>query len=45
MPTFKNDSVLPTLLEHESQVRFSKTAFTDDQILKILRALVTQSEC
>ena len=29
MHTFKNDSVLPTLLEHESQVRFSKTAFTD----------------
>ena len=45
MHTFKNDSVLPTLLEHESQVRFSKTAFTDDQILKILKAFVTQSEC
>ena len=35
----KNDSVLPTLLEHESEARFSKIAFTDDQILKILRAL------
>ena len=35
----KNDSVLPTLLEHESEARFSKITFTDDQILKILRAL------
>ena len=34
-----NDSVLPTLLEHESEARFSKITFTDDQILKILRAL------
>ena len=35
----KNDNVLPTLLEHESEARFSKITFTDDQILKILRAL------
>ena len=35
----KNDSVLPTLLEHESEARFSKITFTDDQIMKILRAL------
>ena len=35
----KNDSVLTTLLEHESEARFSKSTFTDDQILKILRAL------
>ena len=34
----KNDSVLSTLLEHESEARFSKITFTDDQILKILRA-------
>ena len=36
----KNDSVVPALLEHESDSRFSKITFTDDQILKILRALV-----
>ena len=36
---FKNDSVLSTLLEHESEARFSKITFTDDQILKILGAL------
>ena len=35
----KNDSVLPTLLEHDSEARFSKISFSDDQILKILRAL------
>ena len=35
----KTDIVLPTLLEHESEARFSKITFTDDQILKILRAL------
>ena len=35
----KNDSVLPTLLEHDSEARFSKISFPDDQILKILRAL------
>ena len=39
MHTLKNDSVLSTLLEHESEARFSKIIFTDDQILKILRAL------
>ena len=39
MHTLKNDQVLLNLLEHESEVRFSKTAFTDDQIFKILRAL------
>ena len=32
-------SVLPTLLEHDSEARFSKISFSDDQILKILRAL------
>ena len=32
-------SVLPTLLEHEFEARFSKINFSDDQILKILRAL------
>ena len=32
-------SVLPTLLKHESEARFSKIAFTDNQIFKILRAL------
>ena len=32
----KNNSVLPTLSEHESEARFSKIAFIDDQILKIL---------
>ena len=35
----KNDSVLPTLLEHEPEARISKITFTDEQILKILRAL------
>ena len=35
----RNDSVLPTLLEHESKARFFKINFSDDQILKILRAL------
>ena len=35
----KNDSVLPTLPEHEPEARFSKIPFTDDQILKILRDL------
>ena len=35
----KNGSVLPTLLEHESEARFSEMNFSDDQILKILRAL------
>ena len=35
----KNDSVLPTFLEHESEASFSKINFSDDQILKILRAL------
>ena len=30
---------LPTLLEHEYEARFSKITFTDDQILKILRAI------
>ena len=35
----KNNSFLPTLLEHESEARFSKITFTDDQILKILRGL------
>ena len=39
MHTLKNDQVLLNLLEHESEVRFSKIAFTDDQIFKILRAL------
>ena len=39
MHTLKNDSVLSTLLEHKSEARFSKIIFTDDQILKILRAL------
>ena len=39
LTSLKNDSVLPTLLEHESEARFSKITFTDDQILKILRAL------
>ena len=33
----KNDSVSPTLLEHESEARFSKITFTDNKILKILR--------
>ena len=32
MHNLKNDSVLPTLLEHESEARFSKLTFTDDQI-------------
>ena len=32
-------SVLPTLLKHESEARFSKIAFTDNQIFKILRVL------
>ena len=50
----KNDSVLLTLLEHESEARFSKITLTDDQILKILRLLTLitlmdmrkcQSEC
>ena len=49
----KNDSVLPTLLEHECKAMFSKINFSDDQILKILRALLIklmdmmkcQSEC
>ena len=55
MYTLKNDGVLPTLLEYESEARFSKTNFSDDQILKMLRALLTlirlmdmmkyQSEC
>ena len=35
----KTDSVLPTLLAQESEARFSKITFSDDQILKILRAL------
>ena len=35
----KNDSVLTTLLEHDSEARYSKINFSDDQILKILRAL------
>ena len=35
----QNDSVLPALLEHESEARLSKINFSDDQILKILRAL------
>ena len=35
----KNDNVLPTLLEHESEARFSKITFTDDQTLRLLRAL------
>ena len=35
----KNDGGLPTLLEHESETRFSKVTFTDDQILKIIRTL------
>ena len=35
----KNDNVLPTLLEHESEARFSKITFTDDQPLRLLRAL------
>ena len=39
MHTLKNYSVLPTLLEHESEARFSKITLTDDQILTILRAL------
>ena len=40
MHTLKNDSVFPTLLlQCESEARFSKITFTDDQILKILRAL------
>ena len=30
---------LYTLLEHDSEARFSKISFSDDQILKILRAL------
>ena len=33
------DSVLPTLLEHECEARFSKINFSDDQILRILWAL------
>ena len=28
----KNNSILLTLLEHESEARFSKITFTDDQI-------------
>ena len=36
MHTLKNDRILPTLLEHEFEARFSKITFTDDQILKIL---------
>ena len=39
MCTLKNDSVLPTLLEHESEARFSKITFTNDQVLKIPMAL------
>ena len=39
MHTLKNDSVLSILLEHESQARFSKITFTDDQILKNFWAL------
>ena len=35
----QNDSVLPALLEHECDARLSKINFSDDQILKILRAL------
>ena len=31
--------MLPALLEHGSEARFSKITFTDDQIFKILRAL------
>ena len=27
-------SILPTLLEHESEARFSKITFTDGQVLK-----------
>ena len=34
----KNVSDLPTLLEHESEARFSKINISDDWILKILRA-------
>ena len=37
--SLKNDSVLPTFLEHESEASFSKINFSDDQILKILMAL------
>ena len=32
-------SVLTTLLEYEPEARFSKINFSDDQVLKILRAL------
>ena len=32
-------SVLPALLEHDSEARFSNISFSDDQTLKILRAL------
>ena len=39
MYILKNASVLHTLLEHESKARFSKFNFSDDQILKTLRAL------
>ena len=39
MQTLKNDNVLPTLLEHESEARFSKITFTDVQIFKTLKAL------
>ena len=35
----KTDIVLPTLLEHESEARFSKITFTYDQILEILSTL------
>ena len=35
----KNVCVLPSLLEHMPEARFSKITFTDDQILKILMAL------
>ena len=35
----KNDNVLPTLLEHEFDARFSEINFSDDQKLKILWAL------
>ena len=39
MHILKQCCVLPFLIEHESETRFSKITFTDDQILKILKAL------
>ena len=35
----ENDNVLPTLLQHEFEAKFSKINFSNDQILKLLRAL------